>query len=324
MKSVTLTIDGQRVMVPEDYSIIQAAKELGIEIPALCYDPNLEVVSACRLCIVEIEGSRKLETSCSVKVKEGMVVNTETEKVVNARRDILQLLLDSHPNDCLTCQKAGECLLQKYAYRYDVKFREHDGAMRPELIDTSSPYILKDDSKCILCGKCVRTCSQVKGEREVLAFAGRGYNTRIVLDADQTFAASKCVSCNRCVTVCPVGALVDKRLMGKTRIWNAEVNTVNCKVCQYGCEFEVLSNKDKNIAVRAKSPSNGRPLCLKGRLTTELAHVDNPDKPYRKIGGKFVESSWAKALGLVDIMEKMEKIETAEKDNNFRREEDEE
>ena len=324
MKSVTLTIDGQRVMVPEDYSIIQAAKELGIEIPALCYDPNLEVVSACRLCIVEIEGSRKLETSCSVKVKEGMVVNTETEKVVNARRDILQLLLDSHPNDCLTCQKAGECLLQKYAYRYDVKFREHDGAMRPELIDTSSPYILKDDSKCILCGKCVRTCSQVKGEREVLSFAGRGYNTRIVLDADQTFAASKCVSCNRCVTVCPVGALVDKRLMGKTRIWNAEVNTVNCKVCQYGCEFEVLSNKDKNIAVRAKSPSNGRPLCLKGRLTTELAHVDNPDKPYRKIGGKFVESSWAKALGLVDIMEKMEKIETAEKDNNFRREEDEE
>lgn len=324
MKSVTLTIDGQRVMVPEDYSIIQAAKELGIEIPALCYDPNLEVVSACRLCIVEIEGSRKLETSCSVKVKEGMVVNTETEKVVNARRDILQLLLDSHPNDCLTCQKAGECLLQKYAYRYDVKFREHDGAMRPELIDTSSSYILKDDSKCILCGKCVRTCSQVKGEREVLAFAGRGYNTRIVLDADQTFAASKCVSCNRCVTVCPVGALVDKRLMGKTRIWNAEVNTVNCKVCQYGCEFEVLSNKDKNIAVRAKSPSNGRPLCLKGRLTTELAHVDNPDKPYRKIGGKFVESSWAKALGLVDIMEKMEKIETAEKDNNFRREADEE
>lgn len=324
MKSVTLTIDGQRVMVPEDYSIIQAAKELGIEIPALCYDPNLEVVSACRLCIVEIEGSRKLETSCSVKVKEGMVVNTETEKVVNARRDILQLLLDSHPNDCLTCQKAGECLLQKYAYRYDVKFREHDGAMRPELIDTSSPYILKDDSKCILCGKCVRTCSQVKGEREVLSFAGRGYNTRIVLDADQTFAASKCVSCNRCVTVCPVGALVDKRLMGKTRIWNAEVNTVNCKVCQYGCEFEVLSNKDKNIAVRAKSPSNGRPLCLKGRLTIELAHVDNPDKPYRKIGGKFVESSWAKALGLADIMEKMEKIETAEKDNNFRREEDEE
>ncbi|WMM25010.1 2Fe-2S iron-sulfur cluster-binding protein [Tissierella sp. MB52-C2] len=309
MKNVTLTIDGQQITVPEDYSIIQAAKELDIEIPALCYDPNLEVVSACRLCIVEIEGSRKLETSCSVKVREGMVVNTETEKVVKARQDILQLLLDSHPNDCLTCQKAGECLLQKYAYRYSVKFREHDGATRPELIDTSSPYILKDDSKCILCGKCVRTCAQIKGEREVLAFAERGYDTRIVLDSDKTFAASKCVSCNRCVSVCPVGALIDKRIMGKTRVWDAEVNTTNCKVCDYGCEFEVLSKNKKKVALRAKSPSNGRPLCLKGRLTTELLNVDEPDTPYRKIGDKFVETTWTKALGLSNVMDKIEKIE---------------
>lgn len=315
MKRVTLTIDGQRVTVPEDYSIIQAAKELGIEIPALCYDPNLEVVSACRLCLVEIEGSRKLETSCSVKVREGMVVNTETEKVVKARRDILQLLLDSHPNDCLTCQKAGECLLQKYAYKYNVKFREHSGAMRPKLIDTSSPYILKDDSKCILCGKCVRTCNQID-ERQVLSFSERGYDTRIVLDADQTFETSKCVSCNRCVAVCPVGALVDKRLMDKTRVWDADVKTINCKVCAYGCEFEVLSKNGKEIAVRAKEPANGRPLCLKGRLTTELMHLDNPDKPYRKIDGKFVESSWAKTLGLADIMEKIESVEENKKNND--------
>lgn len=309
MRNVTLIIDGQRVTVPEDYSIIQAAKELDIEIPALCYDPNLEVVSACRLCLVEIEGSKKLETSCSVKVREGMVVNTETERVVKARQDVLQLLLDSHPNDCLTCQKAGECLLQKYAYRYDVKFREHDGAMRPKLMDTSSPYILKDDSKCILCGKCVRTCSQVKGEREVLAFAERGYDTRIVLDANQTFETSKCVSCNRCVVVCPVGALVDKRLIGKTRVWDADIRTMSCKVCAYGCEFEVISKKNKDIAVRAKAPSNGRPLCLKGRLTTELMNIDNPDKPYRKIDGKFLKSTWAKAIGLSDIMEKIEEVE---------------
>ncbi|MBU5425155.1 (2Fe-2S)-binding protein [Tissierella pigra] len=309
MKNVTLTIDGKQITVPEDYSIIQAAKELGIEIPALCYDPNLEVVSACRLCVVEIEGSKKLETSCSVKVREGMVVNSETEKVIKARQDILQLLLDSHPNDCLTCQKAGECLLQKYSYKYGVKFRKHDGAMRPELMDTSSPYILKDNSKCILCGKCVRTCSQIKGEREVLAFAERGYDTKIVLDSDKTFAASKCVSCNRCVTVCPVGALVDKRLIGKTRAWEADIKTINCKVCDYGCEFEVLSKDNEKVAVRAKAPSNGRPLCLKGRLTTELLNVDNPDTPYRKIGGKFNETTWTKALGLSNVIDKIEKLE---------------
>ena len=308
MKNITLTIDGQQVIVPEDYTIIQAAEKLNIEIPALCYDPNLEIAAACRLCIVEIEGSSKLQTSCSTKVKEGMVVYTESEKVVVVRKELLQLLLDSHPNDCLTCQKAGECLLQKYAYRYEVKFREHDGAMRPNLVDTSSPYILKDNSKCILCGKCVRTCNRVD-ERQVLSFAERGYDTRIVLDADQTFATSKCVSCNRCVAVCPVGALIDKRQLGKARVWDADRKTINCKVCAYGCEFEVLSKNKENIAIRAKSPSNGRPLCLKGRLTTELMNLDSPDTPYRKIGGKFVESSWAKTLGLLDIMERIEDIE---------------
>jgi len=308
MQCINLTIDGKNVTVPEDYSIIKAAEKLNIDIPALCYDPNLEVVSACRLCLVEIEGSNKLQTSCSVKVKEGMVVNTETERVVKVRMEILQLLLDSHPNDCLTCEKAGECLLQEYAYRYEVKFRDHDGAMRPELVDTSSPYILRDNSKCILCGKCVRTCYEMD-DRKVMSFSGRGYDTKIVLDADQTFETSKCISCNRCVVVCPVGALVDKRQIGKIRNWEAEKKTVQCKVCAYGCEFEVLSKNKEKLALRAKAPTNGRPLCLKGRLTTELMNVDNPDKPYRKIGKKFVESSWDKALGLADIMEKIEKVE---------------
>lgn len=308
MKDVTLIIDGQRVNVPGDYTILKAAQKLDIDIPTLCYDPNLEIVAACRLCLVEIEGSNKLQTSCSTKVWDGMVVNTESEKVVNVRKDILQLLLDSHPNDCLTCQKAGECLLQKYSYRYSVKFREHDGAMRPQLMDTSSPYILKDNSKCILCGKCIRTCSQVY-DRKVLSFSERGYDTKIVLDADQTLEASSCISCNRCVVVCPVGALVDKRQLGKTRGWEADAQTVSCKSCSYGCEFEVLSKNKIKIAVRAKAPTNGRPLCLKGRLTTELMQLQNPDKPFRKIGGKFVESTWAKTLGLADVMEKIEEIE---------------
>ncbi len=303
---INMIIDGKKVTVSRDTTVLEAAKSVGIDIPALCYDPNLEIVAACRLCVIEIEGSRKLETSCSTKVWDGMVVNTESDKVVKARKDILQLLLDSHPNDCLTCQKAGECLLQKYSYKYDVKFREHDGAMRPELYDVSSPYIFKDNSKCILCGKCVRTCSQVKEEREVMAFADRGYDTRIVLDADQTFETSKCVSCNRCVVVCPVGALIDKRLLGKVRSWEGQKHIVKCKSCQYGCNFEVIKDKGKNVAVKAMDPAEGRPLCLRGRLTTEFINVENPDKPYRKIDGKFVETTWKKALGLEEVMEKMD------------------
>lgn len=307
MANVTITINGQKITVPDNISILEAAKKLDIEIPALCYDPNLEVVAACRLCVVEIEGSKKLETSCSTRVKDGMVINTESEIVVKTRKDILQLLLDSHPNDCLTCEKAGECFLQKYAYEYDLKFRNHKGAMRPQLLDTSSPYILKDNAKCILCGKCVRTCAQVS-DRKVLSYSERGYSTKIIADFDQTLESSSCVSCNRCVAVCPVGALVDKRATGKLRSWEGKSKVINCKSCQYGCEFEVKSVGKKNVAVVAKPPANGRPLCLKGRLTTELLNVDKPEVPYRKVDGKFVETSWTKALAIDDVLEKIEKL----------------
>lgn len=308
MRNVTLTIDGQKVTVPEDYTIIKAAEELGINIPALCYDPNLEVVSACRLCVVEVEGNPKLQTSCSIAVQDGMVVNTETKKVVQARKDILRLLLDNHPNDCLTCQKAGECLLQEYSYRYGVTFRDHDGDRRGgELLDTSSPYILKDDSKCILCGKCVRTCYEVS-DRQVLSFANRGFDTKIVADADLSLEESSCVSCNRCVSVCPVGALVDKRMLGKTRVWDGESQHIQCKVCEYGCNFEVLADKaGENVAVRAEKPIVGRPLCLKGRMATEFMYLDSPETPYKKEDGKFVETSWEEAMGLTEVLKKLNK-----------------
>lgn len=308
---INMVIDGKNITVSRDITVLEAAKIADIEIPALCYDPNLEIVAACRLCVVEIEGSKKLQTSCSTKVKEGMIVNTHSERVDTVRKDILQLLLDSHPNDCLTCQKAGECSLQKYAYEYDVKFVDHDGAMRPRLIDTSSPYILKDDSKCILCGKCVRTCSEL-AERQVLTFSGRGYDTRIALDADQTLETSSCVSCNRCVVVCPVGALIDKRALGKARSWEAQKTVVKCKSCQYGCNFEVIKNKGKNVAVKAMDPDQGRPLCLKGRLTTEFVNIDKPEKPFRKIDGRFEETTWSKALGLEEVMEKMDLLKEDE------------
>lgn len=308
MKNISLTIDGRKTTVPSDYTIMKAAEELDIDIPALCYDPTLEITGSCRMCVVEIEGKNKIETSCSTIVREGMVVHTESPRIQKIRKDILQMLLDSHPNDCLTCQKAGECLLQDYAFKYEVKFRDHGGAMRPQLMDTSSPYILRDNSKCILCGKCVLTCAQV-ADRQVMNFGGRGYDTKIVLDTDESFAESTCVSCNRCVVVCPVGALVDKRLLGKIRSWEGEKLTVRCESCDYGCNFQVLSKDEENIAIRALEPANGRPLCLEGRLATELIYVDKPDKPYIKKDRIFEETNWVQALGVDKILEKIESLE---------------
>lgn len=304
MENVTLTIDGKVVTVPSDTYVIAAAKKIGIEIPALCYDPDLEIVGACRLCIVEVKGSKGLKAACSTKVWDGMEVYTESEAVVENRIEILKLLLDNHPNDCLTCDKAGECLLQKYAYRYNVGFREHDGAYREGYVDTTSPYILKDESKCILCGKCVRTCGEIQ-TRQVLSFINRGFETSIGFDADFDIEESSCVSCNRCVTVCPVGALMDKRSLGKKRVWEGSTKGVKCTSCDYGCNFEVLIKDGKNVAVRAKNPTNGRPLCLKGRLLTELKNVDSPEKPYKKLNDKFVETTWEEALELDEIIKKL-------------------
>ena len=292
MAHITLKIDGQAVSVPSGTTVMDAAWELGIEIPALCQDKSLPVVSACRLCIVEVGGGRKLQTSCSLLARDGMDVRTETDRIVRYRRAILQLLLDSHPNDCLTCDKAGECLLQKYAWRYGVRFREHEGTRRPEHLDLSSPYIAKDDSKCILCGKCVRVCYQVEEERQVLAFAGRGYGTRIVADDDRTLEET------------------DRRAARKGRAWDLTKEVKRCRVCDYGCSFEVLKRNGKGVAVKAQPPGPGRPLCLKGRLTTELLNVADPDAPYRKVDGKFQEASWAKALGLQNLLEKLDAVNT--------------
>ncbi|MDI9502167.1 MAG: 4Fe-4S binding protein [Tissierellia bacterium] len=307
---ITLTIDGKQVTVPKGTMVIEAAKKVGINIPALCYDKELQIVAACRMCVVEIEGSRKLVTSCSQIVWEGMEVHTMSERVVQARKGILRLLLDNHPNDCLTCQKAGDCLLQQYAYDYDVAFRTHDGARRGEeearFTDTSSPYILRDESKCILCGKCVRTCAQVL-DRQVLSFAGRGFNTHISADADNTLEESTCVSCNRCVSVCPVGALIDRRAYEKKiRNWAGTKKGVKCRACDYGCNMEVHEDHGE-VTVKARQPAGGRPLCLRGRLFTEAEHSKNlPKHVYKKVetkeGRRFVKTSWQDALSLEKVL----------------------
>ncbi len=315
--NINLKIDGKPVSVAPGTMVIEAAKKVGVKIPALCYDKNLPIVSSCRICVVEIKDNRKLMTACSTKVYEGMEVLTMTDRLVRIRKSILRMLLDNHPNDCLTCQKAGECLLQQYAYDYDVQFRIHDGARRGEEVaqftDTSSPFILRDESKCILCGKCVRTCGQVP-DRQVLSFAERGFNTHIAADAQQSFEESTCVSCNRCVSVCPVGALIDRKLY-ETRIrsWSGSKKGVKCRACDYGCNFEVLKDQGQ-IAVRAKEPANGRPLCLRGRLFTEAEHNPNlSPKTYKKIetkeGRRFVETTWQSALSLDTVLKNLPKAD---------------
>jgi NADH dehydrogenase/NADH:ubiquinone oxidoreductase subunit G len=306
MDMVNLTIDGIPVKVKSGTTVIEAAKTVGIDIPNLCYLKGVNEVGACRICVVEVKNARTLQASCVLPVAEGMVVNTESPAVVEARRTILRLLLDNHPNDCLTCNKAGECKLQEYAYRYDVKFVEHDGFRRQAEIDNSNPYILRDATKCILCGKCVSICSQIK-ERSILHFGDRGCRTHVISDNDRPMGESQCVSCGRCISVCPVGALMDNRAIGQYRAWETEKEEVKCKQCDYGCNFELLKKDSKVYGVRAKEPGEGRPLCLKGRLAVDLNYNEAPKAPLMKKDGEFTEVTWVEALGLEKILSRLDK-----------------
>lgn len=173
MQMVNLTIDGKQIQAPAGSSVLEAARSAGIYIPTLCYHPDLRPEGACRLCMVEASGARTLVASCVYPVSEGMVVKTNTSKVREARKTVLELLLTNHPKDCLCCQKNGDCELQKIAADLGVrKLRFEGGETRARTIDNSNPSLVRDQEKCILCGRCIRVCRDVQG-MSVYSFDGR-------------------------------------------------------------------------------------------------------------------------------------------------------
>lgn len=305
MANISLTINGISATVPEGITVLEAARQLGIFIPTFCYEKDLTAPGACRICVVEIDGWRNLPASCLTVVASGMVIHTESPAVVEARKTILELLVANHPLDCMTCEKSGNCKLQDYAYYYGVSGTSFEGEKHIFEPDDSNPYIYRDLNKCILCGKCVATCRAVP-ERSVIDFAFRGFNTKISTFMDTELKDSTCVYCNRCVTICPVGAIVDKTMMGKGRTWEFEQKEVTCNFCESGCKFNVNYKNGKVVGVTAVGAAPGRPLCLKGRLGTEFIH--NPEKselPLVNKNGEFVETSWEDALGIGPIIEKI-------------------
>jgi len=308
LANVTLTINGKEVTVPAGTRVLDAAREAGFFIPTFCHDPEIPGYGGCRICVVNVKGARSLMASCVTEATNGMVVETESPDVVEARKTILELLLANHPMDCLTCDKNGDCRLQDYAYRYGVGQSSFKGEKHSYPLDNSNPYITRDLNKCILCGRCVRTCAQVE-DRQVIDFAYRGFQTKVAPAMDTSLAESICVSCARCVAVCPVGALTYTNLAGKGRTYEIAKKQVTCSFCESGCQFDLNYKGDKVIGVTAKAPGQGRPLCLKGRLGMELRYSDQPLAPMLKKDGEFVEVSWPEALELEDVLAKLKELE---------------
>lgn len=214
MREISVTINGGRVSGREETTILDLAQENGIEIPTLCYRSELSILGACRLCVVEVEGSRTLVGSCHTPITEGMVIQTHSPKVLETRRLIVELLLSSHSGTCFMCDKANVCELRKIAADLDVGLPRFTARKRYYPVDDVSPYVIRDLSKCVLCQRCIRACNEVKKEG-IFGIAYRGFDSKVVVDLDQPLDKEVCRDCDVCISMCPTGALSKRKEIGE-------------------------------------------------------------------------------------------------------------
>jgi NADP-reducing hydrogenase subunit HndD len=261
MKSINLTIDDNPVSVPEGTTIMQAAETIGVYIPRLCYVPDLGIEGACRVCIVEVEGSRYYRVSCATKAEEGMKVKTNSPAIRQARRDIVELILDNHPTDCQTCERDGRCELQDLAYSMGVRERIFAGSRKRFEIEDSSPSVVRDSEKCILCHRCIRVCAEVQGVHN-LDQQYRGVHTVVGPAHMAAMKDSVCIDCGQCVNVCPTAAFLEK---GATdEVWAALADPAKKVVAQIAPSIRAAIGEGFDLA--PGTPEAGRTVTALRRL----------------------------------------------------------
>ena len=300
-KAVTLTIDGQPVTVPAGTSVMAASMMLGTEIPKLCATDSLEPFGSCRLCLIEIDGRRGTPASCTTPAEEGMVVHTQTDRLARLRRGVMELYISDHPLDCLTCSANGDCELQDMAGA--VGLREvrygYDGANHLDAPkDVSNPYFTFEDSKCIVCSRCVRACEEVQGTF-ALTIQGRGFDSR-VSPGGLDFFGSECVSCGACVQACPTATLNEKSVIELGTPEHSVITT--CAYCGVGCSFkaEMKGSTVVRMVPYKDGKANEGHSCVKGRFAWGYAtHKDRITKPMirERITDPWREVSWQEAIG---------------------------
>jgi len=298
MGTVNLTIDDINVEVQAGTTVFWAAKKAGIEIPHLCYSEGLNPTSACRLCVVEVQGARNLSASCSLPVSNNMVVETATPRVLAARRMVLEFLLSDHPADCMTCEKSGTCALEKYAYEFGIRKTRFEGEKHAYPVRDSNPFFERDYNKCILCGRCVTVCHEVQYCGAV-DLTKRGFGTKVAAFSDKSMKETPCVFCGNCVSVCPTGALTVKAGRFQGRDWEMKKVPTTCSYCGVGCTI-VLNVKDEKVVKVTSDREVGMNrgwTCVKGRFGFDYVH--SPDRltaPLVRENGSLRKAGWDEAL----------------------------
>lgn len=261
MSMVKVTIDGQIVEVPSGSTILDASKKAGINIPTLCYHPDQAVKANCRVCVVEVEGQRVLQAACAFPVWDGMVINTNTPVVREARRNILELILSHHPQDCLACSRNGKCELQKLAADYNIRELHFPLRVKEYGKDTSSPSLVRDQAKCINCRRCIGACSGYQTV-DALWVSHRGFDAMVTPTFEKPIAETTCVNCGQCILVCPTGAIAEKD--DTDRVWDALGNEKKYVVVQTAPAIRIGLGEE--FGMPAGSISTGKMVAALRRL----------------------------------------------------------
>ena len=305
---VTVTIDGKQLEIPDGTTVLRAAQSAGIHIPTLCDHPHLTPYGGCRLCLVEIEGARTLQPSCTMPVSNNMVVHTDTTKVQDARKFVLTLIFSERNHFCPYCQvSGGDCELQNSAYGEGMTHWPLQPNWQPYSMDASHPYIILENNRCILCRRCVRACGELIGNY-TLGFEERGARSILVADTGVPLGESTCISCGACVQVCPTGALIDRWSAYRGHDDQVERTQTICVGCSIGCGLDVLTRDNGLVRIEGNwdAPINEGVLCEIGRFEPMTNKCERLATPMVRKNGSLKAATWEEALttaaaGLKDL-----------------------
>jgi formate dehydrogenase major subunit len=298
---VNITINGNKLEVQEGVTVLRAAQSAGIEIPTLCDHPHLTPYGGCRLCLVEVEGARTLQPSCTLPVSNNMVVKTDTKKVLDARQFVLTLIFSERNHFCPYCQvSGGDCELQNAAYGEGMTHWPLQPNWQPYPMDASHPYIILENNRCILCRRCVRACGELIGNY-TLGFEERGAKSLLVADTGVPLGESTCISCGSCVQVCPTGALIDRWSAYRGRETQVDSTNTVCVGCSIGCKINVLTRDNSLMRIEGDwdSEMNEGVICELGRFAPMKDICERIATPLIKKNGALKAATWDEAFATI-------------------------